>query len=275
MTSNSGVVAADKITSDEFNQLLSQYPALVKAISDSKGGKNGQQTLQELDAYRYGEALEIFCAKKPQRAMELNDVKELVEWKLRHGKFRPTLMKFVTSNDPTAAKEIIQEALEVYQEKSDAQAALDILTKLKGIGPATASLLLTVHDPDEVIFFSDEAFYWLCCDRKKTPIKYNAKEYQSLRSSAKHLAKRLDVSATEIEKVAYVLLKQAEPSKKSQKSSTAAKVPAPSKARAPSKASKPKPAPVSAKRKAEPKPERPAEDNGTIPPLRRSKRTRT
>ena len=39
MASNSGVVSVDKITNDQFDELLSQYPALVKSISDSKGGK--------------------------------------------------------------------------------------------------------------------------------------------------------------------------------------------------------------------------------------------
>jgi hypothetical protein len=37
----------------------------------------------------------------------------------------------------------------------DLMAALKILTGLKGIGPATASLLLSVHRLEEVPFFSD------------------------------------------------------------------------------------------------------------------------
>lgn len=94
-----------------------------------------------------------------------------------------------------------------YWRTSDTAAAVDGISKLKGIGPATASLLLSVHDPEHVIFFSDEAFWWLCCGGKKDVIKYNTKEYKELNQSVQMLAKRLDVGATDIEKVAYVLMK--------------------------------------------------------------------
>lgn len=117
-------------------------------------------------------------------------------------------MGLVSSNSPEAAKKTIKDAMAFYREKGDVDRTVDILTKLKGIGPATASLLLTVHDPTRVIFFSDEAFYWLCCEGKKSPIKYTAKEYRQLRLRADELAERLGVSATDIEKVSYVLLRQ-------------------------------------------------------------------
>ena len=44
--------------------------------------KPGQKTLQELDQYRYVDALEMFGGSNPQREMTLDDVKLLVEWKL-------------------------------------------------------------------------------------------------------------------------------------------------------------------------------------------------
>lgn len=64
-----------------------------------------------------------------------------------------------------------------------------------------------MHDAQNAIFFSDEAFYWLCCGGKKASIKYNIDEYAALNDEAQALVKRLDVSATDIEKVAYVLMK--------------------------------------------------------------------
>lgn len=64
-----------------------------------------------------------------------------------------------------------------------------------------------MHDAQNAIFFSDEAFYWLCCGGKKATIKYNIDEYAALGEEAEALIKRLDVSATDIEKVAYVLIK--------------------------------------------------------------------
>lgn len=126
----------------------------------------------------------------------------------RHGKFRPTLMKLVSSNEPGFVKDTIQRAITLYRKKSDLPGALNILTQLKGIGPATASLLLAVHDPEHVVFFADEAFYWLCCNGSKAPIKYNQHEYIELNRQAQVLTKRLGVKAVDVERVAFVLMRQ-------------------------------------------------------------------
>lgn len=129
--------------------------------------------------------------------------------KRRHGKFRPTLMSLVSSNPEPFAKSTIASAITTYDNKpANAQNALDTLVKLKGIGPATASLLLNVHDPRGVIFFSDEAYYWLCCGGKKGVVKYTAKEYRELRERAADLGKRLGVGMVDVEKVAYVVMKR-------------------------------------------------------------------
>jgi hypothetical protein len=117
-------------------------------------------------------------------------------------------MKLVSSNDPDLVKQTVKDASESYRGKADVGVALGILTKLKGIGPATASLLLSVLDPEQVIFFADEAFYWLCCGGQKESIKYNAKEYQTLSDRTRKLCKRLQVKAVDVEKVAFVIMRQ-------------------------------------------------------------------
>lgn len=117
-------------------------------------------------------------------------------------------MKLVSSNDPDSVQTTVRDAIKQYRDKSDVSGALGILTKLKGIGPATASLLLAVHDPEHVIFFADEAFYWLCGDGKKVSLKYNVKEYASLCEKSQALSQRLGVKAVDIERVAFVLMRQ-------------------------------------------------------------------
>ena len=116
-------------------------------------------------------------------------------------------MKHVTSNDAKFVQSTVQEAITSYRRDANAAKALDTLTKLKGIGPATASLLLAVHDPEKAIFFSDEVFWWLCCKGEKAAIKYNAKEYKDLNEKARKLIDRLGVKAIDIEKVAYVVMR--------------------------------------------------------------------
>lgn len=85
--------------------------------------------------------------------------------------------------------------------------------KLKGIGPATAALLLSTNNPEEHPFFSDELFRWAFWsdapgsrwDRK---IKYSLKEYRDLLARVDELRDRIGKSALEAEKVAYVLGKR-------------------------------------------------------------------
>jgi hypothetical protein len=77
---------------------------------------------------------------------------------------------------------------------------------LKGIGPATGSLILAVHDPDNVTFFSDEAYRWLVKGGAKKP--RSCTRLPNSRSSTlrrKFLQDRLKVSPIDIEKVAYVI----------------------------------------------------------------------
>ncbi|KAI0976674.1 hypothetical protein F4678DRAFT_120843 [Xylaria arbuscula] len=202
---------SENISAGRINDLLGRYDSLIESISSEKPLKPGQPSLLDLDQYRYKIAVEAFQSKQPKRQMGHDDVKKLVEWKLRHGKFRPTLMKLVSSNDGEVVRETIHEAVAQYWLDGNITKATNAIAKLKGIGPATASLLLSVHDPDRVIFFSDEAFWWLCCSGQKSSIKYNAKEYQQLNVAADKITKRLQVGATDIERVAYVIMKDGAP----------------------------------------------------------------
>jgi hypothetical protein len=99
---------------------------------------------------------------------------------------------------------------------SDIAQTLELLTKpLKGIGPATGSLILAVRDPENVIFFSDEAYRWLVKSGEKDKILYKTTEFEELFAKAKELQNRLKVSPIEIEQVAYVIVKENEPAKES------------------------------------------------------------
>lgn len=114
-----------------------------------------------------------------------------------------------------------KEGYEAFTGSTDSvKPSLNALTKLRGIGPATASLLLSVFDPSVAPFFSDELFRWSFFESGKgkgwdREIKYNMKEYLQLFDRVQDLQGRLqkhgrhETSAVEIEKVAYVLGKQA------------------------------------------------------------------
>lgn len=157
-----------------------------------------------------------------RRPSELNDNR-------KHGTFRPKLLQLVQSNDADLVLQTTEEAFAPILKYDnvdisdasgesdmigDANKSLKVLTALKGVGPATASLLLSVVAPTRIPFFSDELFRWAMFDESGSPggwkrtIKYNAKEYNELIKKVDVLVSRLGVRALDAEKVAYVLGKE-------------------------------------------------------------------
>lgn len=62
-----------------------------------------------------------------------------------------------------------------------------------------------------MVFFSDELYTWLVTDGKSGQPKYKIAEFEALFSKAKALQTRLHVSPIDIEKAAFVLIKENEP----------------------------------------------------------------
>jgi hypothetical protein len=131
----------------------------------------------------------------------------------KHGTFRPSLTKQLASNTDEKVEDATKDAFAYYAKNpNNIKETIEILTApLKGIGPSAGSLILSVHDPEHVIFFSDEAYRWLVKGGEKTKILYNVKEFEDLYSKAKALQHKLKVSPIDIEKAAYVLIKENEP----------------------------------------------------------------
>lgn len=188
----------DSITRAEFDSVLAQYPDIVPS------------KLKDLDIIRYS----TIPDSKPAYLNHEQAV-QLVDWKLSHGTFRPKLKQLVESNASDFVEETTKSAFSSFDGTPEkAASCLKALTVLKGIGPATASLLLSVYSPEEAPFFSDELFRWSMWKSGKgqgwdRPIKYTPKEYAELFAKVAHLRERIGVNAVDSEKVAYVLGKTA------------------------------------------------------------------
>lgn len=148
----------------------------------------------------------------------------------KHGTFRPSLAKLVASNSEELVKTTTKAAFN--DNNTSAQDMVKQLAKnLKGIGPATAALLASCYDPENVPFFSDELFRWMHWDGihidlhdRRTPLKkpgkgwsrqigYTPREWESMALKCEHLQNRMaaiqrPVNCLDIEKVAYVLGKE-------------------------------------------------------------------
>ncbi|EEH41570.2 hypothetical protein PAAG_03133 [Paracoccidioides lutzii Pb01] len=163
--------------------------------------------------------------------LEKDEIVNLMDWKLKHGSYRPALMGLIRSNENSLVQSTtntafsqLQDTLSNAGDETFPAAPLETLTgPLRGVGPATASLFLSIapygissDDPSSGVnnlnappFFSDELFNWLCLDKYKHgyasdgsgakssvtavhKIKYNMKEYQQLWEAARGLRKRIN-----------------------------------------------------------------------------------
>jgi len=108
-------------------------------------------------------------------------------------------------------------------ESPDLTPAISKLSTLRGIGPATASLVLNTFSPVNIPFFSDELFRWIKFadpeDKKgkgsgwTRKIGYTIKEYAEIVRRIGELRMNLEyfgrpTTAVEVEMVAYVLGKR-------------------------------------------------------------------
>ncbi|MCJ1429083.1 hypothetical protein MMC29_006996 [Sticta canariensis] len=195
--------------------------------------------LEKLRLEEVPEVLEM-RRKDGDAFLEKTEVTALVKWKLcvpnppspqapslpgltqrhsKHGTYRPNLAKLVAQNKMQDVRTTTKNAFKEYAaDNSKFAKSITALSKLKGIGPASASLLLSCYDPAKVPFFSDELFrymHWSDANSKgwDRKISYTMKEYKDLFEKVQVLRERLEkesgqvVKAIDIEKCAYALAK--------------------------------------------------------------------
>ena len=243
-----------RISPDAFSAVLDRYDGLINRLSQPTraSGSNSEDagdTLKQLDQWRLHSLSDALHQRKSTAGgawLEKDEVERLVKWKLsvspsaprnmddrdetsltprsnrKHGKFRPRLTQLAASNPSETVISATKQGFAILSASDGPSAAIKKLSTLKGIGPATASLLLSVFDPVNIPFFSDECFRWIMWEdsgRGKgwdRPIKYDAKRYAELVQKVNEVRKRLEresgstVYARDVERVAFILGKEAE-----------------------------------------------------------------
>ncbi|PSK34516.1 hypothetical protein B9Z65_8842 [Elsinoe australis] len=203
----------DSISREDFNGLLAKYTQVIPEKLKALDQKRLHDIPRALAARRNGKG-------KEAPGLEKDELLALVEWKLSHGTFRPRLLSLASSN--SNIPEVTSHAFSLIPTAPILStpilapailAALKHLTTLSGIGPATASLILSTLYPDDFPFFSDEMFRWMMWDEPakdgkkgwERKIGYTAKEYEALFGKVGEVRERLGCGARQAECVAYVL----------------------------------------------------------------------
>ncbi|XP_054849603.1 uncharacterized protein LOC129339027 isoform X2 [Eublepharis macularius] len=137
-------------------------------VLEAKGKK--KKDLVVLDKW-YQEELPAAIAERKTRYLTREDLVKLMDWKLSRGKFRPRLQQLVATNSTESVESCTEKAFRLLP---DVAAAITELSKLKAVGPATASAILAAGAPEAVAFMADEAMESI---PGLAPVQYTLKHY--------------------------------------------------------------------------------------------------
>ena len=116
-----------------------------------------------------------------------------------------TVLKATTASAKTLSA--LRDDLSTSEAVQVVLSAMAEASKLTGVGPATASLVLAIYKPDLVPFFQDELWAWCFPDSAGTKLKYDKKEYEILFRKCWEIKQSLrkGVSMVDLEKASFVL----------------------------------------------------------------------
>ncbi|KAJ3323349.1 hypothetical protein HDV06_001869 [Boothiomyces sp. JEL0866] len=198
----------------EILEILSTIDVIIK-----KTGK------KDLDHYnKWFNAYPSTLNKKNEKVMSKEELITIVHWKLLNGTFRPGFIKRVEKNTQEMIAECSKAAFQIIETSANADpkdsveastlfgesdiVSLDIdvvkraineLTKLHGIGVATATAVLScVYD--FIPFMSDQALYATVAKQK---YRYTFPEYQALYNTIVEEARHIGVTPRELERAIW------------------------------------------------------------------------
>lgn len=165
-----------------WNKYLSAYDNALKFLSEKKK----KAKLISLDNW-YQKTLGKNVRSRDIPYLEKAELVKLMEWKLTRGKFRPRLAEFIQSNTEENIKKITETS---FKQIEQVDVAIKELCQLKGVGPATASAILTVYKPGMYCFMADEAVVSVLSGKIDYTLKYYHQFLEKVRDKATELSKK-------------------------------------------------------------------------------------
>jgi hypothetical protein len=166
-----------------WNAIERQYDLMIQ--------KKGGEKLRQLDEDRETLGGKIRSEKNPSICLE--ELFQIVEWKFGKGKPRHALWKHLKSIQEKDLKSFSAESFQRAQE-GDVKGAVEVLSRLSGVGPATASAILSIYRPENFTFMDDEVIEALYDDGKRG---YTIKIYLEVNSKCQKIAQDLNETKTD------------------------------------------------------------------------------
>ena len=113
--------------------------------------RQGVARLADLDAW-YRDELPAALGKRRKRHATLPELVKLTEWKMARGVWRAPNLVLVKGNDP---ERVIETSTAALASAPHPTAPIAALSKLDGVGPATASALAAAAEPAVYPFFDE------------------------------------------------------------------------------------------------------------------------
>jgi hypothetical protein len=114
---------------------------------------SGGPRLAQLDAWYHDELLALLAARSPVW-LSLDELVEVVQWKMHRGTYRARNLALVRQNTPD---EVVAASRAAFALMPHPGTPIAKLSALKGVGPATASAVVAAARPDLYPFFDDVA----------------------------------------------------------------------------------------------------------------------
>jgi hypothetical protein len=146
---------------------------------EAKGGKE----LVDLD--RYCEDL-LVPNMRQNKYITKDELLKIVQWKFLKGKPRHALMNHLRANTPKSVLEHSKAGMD-FADEGDPERAITEIAKLRGVGPATASAVLSLYRPDSFAFMDDEVIECLYTGKRG----YTAAIYRNINERCTDLAEKL------------------------------------------------------------------------------------
>ncbi|EJK74911.1 hypothetical protein THAOC_03383, partial [Thalassiosira oceanica] len=177
-----------------WDRAVVSYPTAVKA----KGGPK----LVKLDKQREGIAKRWASIAKGNRYLSKEQLLDVViPWKFSMGKPRNALKPKLNSNSDEAVMHSTQRAFAVADElqpqgggtedREEFASSLNEVCQLCGVGPATASAVLSLYRPDSFAFMADEVIEVLYEGKRG----YTIKIYRDINAKCANIARELNAAA--------------------------------------------------------------------------------